>query len=122
MRVQIIEKDGQPEWAVVPYEAYQQLVAQAEMLLDVQAYDETKQAIDTGDEELIPSEFAERLIDGENAVLVWRDYRGLTQQTLAAQVGITTAELAQLESGQSPSAVVLQRLAEALNVALEDLT
>ena len=30
MSVQFIEKNGRPEWAVVPYEEYQRLVEQAE--------------------------------------------------------------------------------------------
>jgi transcriptional regulator with XRE-family HTH domain len=29
MSVQIIEKNGKPEWAVLPYEEYQRLVAEA---------------------------------------------------------------------------------------------
>ena len=31
MSVQIIEKNGRPEWAVVPYEEYQRLVTEAEI-------------------------------------------------------------------------------------------
>ena len=54
MSVQIIEKNGQPEWAVVPYEEYQRLVAEAEMLQDVREYDEARQALVAGEEELIP--------------------------------------------------------------------
>ena len=32
MSVQIIEKDGKPEWAVPPYEEYERLLADVEML------------------------------------------------------------------------------------------
>jgi len=55
MSVQVIERDGKPEWAVIPYEEYQRLVEEAEMLRDVRAYDEARQAIAEG-EELIPSQ------------------------------------------------------------------
>ena len=55
MSVQVIERDGKPEWAVIPYEEYERLVEEAEMLQDVRAYDEAKKAIADG-EELIPSE------------------------------------------------------------------
>jgi len=55
MSVQVIEKNGQPEWAVLPYEEYQRLVAEAEMLQDIRDYDEIKAALTAGDEELIPS-------------------------------------------------------------------
>lgn len=30
--VQVIEKDGKPEWAIIPYETYIKLVEEAEML------------------------------------------------------------------------------------------
>lgn len=42
MNVQIIERDGKPEWAVIPYEMYMQLAEEAEMLQDIQDYDMAK--------------------------------------------------------------------------------
>jgi len=38
LNVQIIEKNSKPEWAVVPYEEYQRLVEEAEMLQDIRDY------------------------------------------------------------------------------------
>jgi PHD/YefM family antitoxin component YafN of YafNO toxin-antitoxin module len=38
MSVQVIEKNGKPEWAVLPYDEYERLVEEAEMLQDVRAY------------------------------------------------------------------------------------
>lgn len=35
MNVQVIEKDGKPEWAVIPYAAYQRLVRDADMRANV---------------------------------------------------------------------------------------
>ena len=122
MSVQIIEKNGQPEWAVVPYEEYQRLVAEAEMLQDVRDYDEVKLALANGAEELIPSEVTYALLDGENPIRVWRDYRGLTQQQVADEAGISKPYLSQLESGQRKgSAEVLAAVSRALNVSLDDL-
>ena len=121
MSVQIIEKNGRPEWAVVPYEEYQRLVAEAEMLQDVRDYDEAKLAIANG-EELIPSQVTYALLDGENPLRVWREYRGLTQQQVAAAAGISKPYLSQLESGQRKGTTeVLQAVAKALNVSLDDL-
>ena len=121
MSVQIIEKDGRPEWAVVPYEEYQHLLAEAEMLQDVRAYDEAKLAIANG-EELIPSKVTYALLDGENPLRVWRDYRGLTQQQVARAAGISKPYLSQLESGQrNGTTEVLQAIAKVLNVSLDDL-
>jgi DNA-binding XRE family transcriptional regulator len=121
MSVQIIEKDGRPEWAVVPYEEYQRLLAEAEMLQDVRDYDEAKLAIANG-EELIPSKVTYALLDGENPLRVWREYRGLTQQQVAKTAGISKPYLSQLESGRRRgTAEVLQAVAKALNVSLDDL-
>jgi DNA-binding XRE family transcriptional regulator len=122
MSIQIIEKNGQPEWAVVPYEEYLRLVAEAEMLQDIRDYDEAKLAIANGDEELIPSEVTYALLDGENPMRVWREYRGLTQQQVAEQAGISKPYLSQLESGQrNGTTEVLAAIAKALNVSLDDL-
>ena len=82
MKIQVIEKDGQPEWAVIPYETYQHLVADAEMLQDIRDYDKAKKALEEG-EELVPSEVTYAILDGANPIKVWRTYRGLTQQQLA---------------------------------------
>jgi DNA-binding XRE family transcriptional regulator len=122
MSVQIIEKNGRPEWAVVPYEEYQRLVAEAEMLQDVRDYDEVKLALANGGEELIPSEVTYALLDGENPIRVWREYRGLTQQQVADEAGISKPYLSQLESGQRKGTTeVLAAVARALNVSLDDV-
>ena len=122
MNVQIIEKNGQPEWAVVPYDEYQRLVAEAEMLQDVRDYDEIKLALANGEEELIPSEVTYALLDGENPIRVWREYRGLTQQQVADEAGISKPYLSQLESGhRKGTAEVLAGVAKALNISLDDL-
>ena len=84
MTVQIIEKDGRPEWAVVPYETYEQLVQDAEMLQDVCDYDEARKAVAEG-EELVPADVVYAILDGQNPVRVWREHRGLSQQKAAAR-------------------------------------
>ncbi|MCB0171104.1 MAG: helix-turn-helix transcriptional regulator [Anaerolineae bacterium] len=122
MSVQIIEKNGQPEWAVVPYEEYQRLVADAEMLQDIRDYDEVKLALANENEELIPSEVTYALLNGENPIRVWREYRGLTQQQVADEARISKPYLSQLESGQRKgTAEVLAAVARALNVSLDDV-
>ncbi|MFN8488604.1 MAG: helix-turn-helix transcriptional regulator [Caldilineaceae bacterium] len=121
MSVQVIEKNGQIEWAVIPYDEYQKLLEAAEMLADIRAYDAVKASLATG-EELIPSSVVYALLEGENPIRVWRDYRGLTQQQLADKVGIRKPYLSQLESGKRRgSTEVLQRIAQTLDVSLADL-
>ncbi|MCB0191817.1 MAG: helix-turn-helix transcriptional regulator [Anaerolineae bacterium] len=122
MNVQIIEKNGRPEWAVIPYEEYERLVAEAEMLQGIQAFDEAKSALANGDEELIPSEVTYALLDGKNPLRVWREYRGLTQQQVADAAQISKPYLSQLESGQrNGTTEVLAAIAKALNVSLDDV-
>ena len=121
MSVQVIEKNGQIEWAVIPYPEYQKLLDAAEMLEDIRAYDEAKASIKAG-EELIPSQVVYALLDGENPLRVWREYRRLTQQQLAEKAGISKPYLSQLEGGKRRGTTeVLTRLAQALAVNLEDL-
>ncbi len=121
MNVQVIEKNGQIEWAVIPYPEYQRLLDAQEMLADIRAYDEAKASQQTG-EELIPSQIVYALLDGENPIRVWRDFRALTQQQLAGKAGISKPYLSQLESGKRRGTTeVLKRLALALDVSLEDL-
>jgi DNA-binding XRE family transcriptional regulator len=121
MSVQVIEKDGRPEWAVIPYEEYERLLEEAEMLHDVRAYDEAKKAIAEG-EELVPGEVTYAILDGGNPVRVWREYRGLTQQQLAEAAGISVPYLSQLESGKRRgSAEVLAAIAKELELSLDDI-
>jgi len=121
MTVQIIKKAGKPEWAVVPYETYQQLVKDAEMLQDVQDYDKVKKMIDQG-EELVPSKVVYAILDGENPIRVWREYRELTQKQLAEAAGTSIPYLSQIESGKRQgSAKTLAAIARALDLALDDI-
>ena len=121
MKVQVIEKNGEIEWAVLPYHEYQKLLDAWEMLEDIRAYDDAKAGIEAG-EELIPRDVAYALLDGKNPIRVWREYRSLTQQQLAQKVGISKPYLSQLESGKrSGTTDVLMNIAQALNVGLEEL-
>ena len=121
MNVQIIEKNGKPEWAVLPYEEFKELIHAAEDWDDVRLYDEAKQRVAAG-EELIPAEVTFAILDGENPLRVWRKHRRLTLQQLAHEADISKPYLSQLESGKRiGSTDVLHRLATALSVSLEDI-
>ena len=121
MSVQLIEKNGRPEWAVIPYDEYQRLLENAEMLQDIQAFDETKLSMERG-EGLIPGEVTFGILDGKSPIRAWREYRGMTQQQLAEKAGISKPYLSQLESGQrNGTTEVLGAVAKALGVSLEYL-
>jgi DNA-binding XRE family transcriptional regulator len=121
MSVQVIERDGKPEWAVIPYNEYERLVEEAEILQDLRAYDEAKRAIAEG-EELVPSEVTYAILDRANPIRVWREHRGLTQKQLAQAAGISTPYLSQIESGKRRgSAEVLAGIAKALGLSLDEI-
>ena len=118
MKVQIIEKNGKPEWAVIPYREYRRLSEAAEMAEDVRDFDEAV----SRDEETVPHAVVQRLVMGEQPVKVWREYRGLTQAALARAARITPAYLSQIETGVREGSVrVLTALARTLQVNVEDL-
>jgi DNA-binding XRE family transcriptional regulator len=122
-QIQIIERDGKPEWAILPYEDYLQLIEQAELLKDIRDFDAISAAIERGDEELIPAEVVNAILDGKNPVKVWREHRGLTQQQLADAVGISKPYLSQIETGKRAGTTdVLTGIAKALDVSLEQIT
>lgn len=121
MSVQVILKEGQPEYAILPHPDYLRLVEDAEMLADIRDYDAARQRIEQG-EETLPDYAVYALVDGKNLIRVWRDYRGMTQQQLAMAAGISASYLSQLESGKhTGTAEVLSAIAGALTVDLEDL-
>ena len=121
MSVQLILKEGQPEYAVIPYATYVQLVEDAEMLADIHDYDEAIRRIAAG-EELIPAEVVYALLDGANPIRVWREHRGVSQAQLASMAGISASYLSQLESGKRDGTMeVLSAVSAALDVTLDDL-
>lgn len=116
---------GHEETVVIPRREYEALLKAAddlEELLAVTAYDEAKRRLVAGEEERIPSAFADRLIGGESPIRVWRDYRGLSSKDLAAAAGLSTAYLSEIETGKKDGSVAaLKAIADALKIDLDDL-
>ncbi|MFT5394410.1 MAG: DNA-binding XRE family transcriptional regulator [Gammaproteobacteria bacterium] len=117
-KVQFIEKDGQRQFAVVPVDDYERMLAAFEDAHDVSAADIAK----ARNEENFPSEIVDRLLDGENAIRVFREHRGMTQAQLAELAGITPGYLSQIETGAKEGKVsVLSRIARALTLMVDDI-
>ena len=118
MSVQFIEKDGVPEFAVLPFAEYEQLISIAEDKIDaadVLAFRESR-------EETFPEEVLDALLAGDNPIKVYRTYRKMTQTGLASAVGKSLPYIAKLESGERKGSVdVLSDIAEALGVELDHL-
>ncbi|MGB5562802.1 MAG: helix-turn-helix transcriptional regulator [Sedimenticolaceae bacterium] len=122
MTVQIIKNNGQPEYAVVPIADYEELLKKAEMLDDVAAYDRAKAELANGEDELVPAELADAILDGKNPVKIWRQYRELSQVELSGRIGKSQAYLAQIENGKREGTIAVYRaIAQALNVDLDDI-
>lgn len=101
---------------------YDDLRDAAERLADLEAYDRTKAALASGEDELIPAQFADRLIDGENPLRVYRLLRGLTQKALADSSGVNRVQIADIEAGRNTGSVeTVRKLAAALKVRIDDL-
>ncbi|MSO93903.1 MAG: XRE family transcriptional regulator [Rhodospirillales bacterium] len=96
---------------------YEALVRAAERTWDTAAIWEAE-----AENDYLPADSVRRLVAGESPVRVYREVRGLTQQALAERVGVGKSFLSQVEKrGKSPSVAVLRRLADALDVTLDDL-
>lgn len=120
MTVQIIEKDGRPEWAVIPFDVYRSMLEELEMQEDLRDLQERMARLESGEDEAFPADVALALIHSPERVRTLRDYRGLTQSELAAATGVSVPYLSQLEGGKRRgSAKVLAKLAAALKVDLE---
>ena len=120
--IQLIERDGKPEWAVLPYDEYLKLLEQAEMLEDIRDYDAAKAALENGEDELIPAEVVFAILDGANPIKIWREYRGLTQQQLADKVKISKPYISQIETGKRTGTTeILSAIAKALDVSLDEV-
>jgi DNA-binding XRE family transcriptional regulator len=92
-----------------------------EELEDIRDYNAAKAELERGEGELISAEVVFAILDGENPVKVWREFRGLTQQRLADAAGISKPYLSQIETGKHKgSADILSALTKALNVTLEE--
>ena len=102
--VQIINKDGKPAFAVIPYEEYLGLLPADE---------------DT----TVPHEVAGLVIKkGMNLVKAWRTHLGFTQREIAKRAGISQAALSQMEKSTNElRTATLEKLARAMGISVEQL-
>ena len=121
-RPQIIETPKGERMVVLPLKEYKRLRDAAENLDDVRAFDEAKRRLTTGEDELIPAKFADRILDGESPIRVWRNYRGLSVKELAKRAKISAAYLSQIEGGSREGSIsTMKALAATLSLEIDDL-
>lgn len=122
MRAQFIRTPRGEELAILAKSDFERLKASAEDQADSRAAKRARAELARGDDELVPFEIAERLLDKENPIRVWRQHRGLTVAALAAKAGIAASYLSLLERGKREGKVsTLRAVAKALEVTLDDL-
>jgi DNA-binding XRE family transcriptional regulator len=121
MKIQIIEHNGVPEYAIVPYGEWEAIMDRMEELEDIRDARTISAAIAAG-EETYPHEFVKRLSSDESPLKVWREYRKFTLATLAKACGVSIPALSQIEnSKRTPSVDLLVMLSKALCCDMEDL-
>lgn len=92
------------------------------MLADIRSFDSVKNSIDNGDEELIPASVVNELADGKNPIKIWREYRQITQQQVAKEIGVSVPFISQLETAKRKASIdVMSKLAVLLKVDIDDL-
>jgi len=120
MTVQIVEIAGQ-KIAMLPIEDYQRLVDVVEDRADGAAAADAERRRAEG-EEYVPAAVFDQICAGVNPVRVWRKHRNINQKSLGQMVGCSAAHISQIENDEKgASAVLWRKLADALNVSVDDL-
>ena len=102
----------------IPRAEYERLLTAAEELAGIAAYDAAMRDRREG----IPDALVARIIEGEAPLAVLRAWRGLSQAALARASGVSRVQIVEIEAGRaSGSVATLRKLADALNLTLDDL-
>ena len=122
MNAQIIEKNGKPEWAIIPYGEFikiQEILEDAEDIKDIA---ENLKAIEENREIIVPGEVTFAIVDGIHPIRAWREYKNMRINELAKRVGISGSFLSQIENGKrNPTIETLKAIASALDIEPEML-
>ena len=122
MNVQIIEKNGKPEWAVIPFSDYKKLQEALEDAEDIKEIEESIKAIQEGKEKTVPSEVTFAILEGISPIRAWREHRQIKMNKLSRKVGISSSYLSQIENGKrNPTIDTLKAIAKELEIDIEML-
>ena len=99
------------------FDALTSLVEDAADLTDIEA---VKAKIAAGETATFPFRLAERLLDGDNPIRVFREHRGLGLRQLAVQAGVSPSYLSEVETGAKAASIdLLRRVGGVLDVSLD---
>ena len=124
----VIERDS----VIVSRDEWERISAAAARAERLEAIDEDKtdatlarraiERVATGKDEFVPFALAERILDGEHPMRVWREYRGLTGVQLAKRAGATQSYISNIETGKRQGSLqTMIAIARALGIDVEDL-
>ena len=120
LKVQFIKKGEEPEYVVLPIEAYLEMVSLLEDIKDRCAVDQA--SIDYQEGTTVPGEVVNSILNGTSPLRAWRVSRGFTLDSLAKRVGVSKSYLSQIENNRKPGSLNLYRqISTVLNVAVDDL-
>ena len=108
IKPQIINQNGKPAFAVIPWEEYQKLL-------------HNQMSADESDV-WFPNEVVKANVRGDSLIKAWREHLGFTQKELAEKASIKQPALARLEKAESkPRQSTLKKIADALDISPEQL-
>ena len=97
----IRNKQGKPEYVVLPYEDYLQLIQQSIINL----------------EHGVPSQVVDLIFDKDcMPAKAWREYLGMTQTQASKNLGISQSAYSQLENSLYPTLSTREKITKALNI------
>ncbi|WP_166141834.1 helix-turn-helix domain-containing protein [Methylosinus sp. RM1] len=109
MKAQFITTPNGEELAILPRADYEALVAAAadaeEDAADAAIYDACKAAMANDPNSVLPAEVSAFMQRGERLATAIRKWRGLTQQDVAAKLGMAQGTLSDIENGRHRTAV-----------------
>jgi ribosome-binding protein aMBF1 (putative translation factor) len=119
IKPQIIERDGKPEYAVIPVAQWRRVEAMIEELEDIRALDAV---MSRPERRMIPFEVTSAILDGASPIRAWREHRSLSVDALADSAGVKASRLMELEGGVCKATPAqLRKLARALGAQIGDL-
>jgi len=107
---------------ILPEAEFERLRELAEDSLDARVIDESQRRLSAGHEELLDEADLDTLRAALSPLAFWRARRGMTVAALARDGAVPELQVADLETGAGTAdPAVYERLARALDVAVEDL-
>jgi DNA-binding XRE family transcriptional regulator len=104
MTAQFITTPNGEELAILPRAEYEALVAAAadaeEDAADAALYDACKAELGSDPKGILPAEVSALMLRGERLATAIRKWRGLTQQEVAAKLGMSQGALSDIENGK----------------------